>query len=401
MEHAKPDILEVRPDSLAAWLAEQGAPPYRLSQVLQWVYRKMAGSFAAMSNLPLELRSRLDGTYTFPTLKEVEQRRSQDGSSGKLLFELEDGEQIESVWMDDRGRYTFCISSQAGCALGCSFCATGAMGFGRNLRLGEILGQVVALARAATWPANVVFMGMGEPLLNTEAVIPALEALADPQRFGLGSRRITVSTAGVTPGIRELSKCAARPKLALSLNSPFDDQRSQLMPINGKYPLAEVLQACREYAEATGRRLAFEYVLLGSLNTSPSAARAVAKAARDLGALVNLIAFNPVAGCNFQPPNGDETKQFKTVLEGQGVEVTERFRRGRDIAAACGQLRGKHAQGPPAAAPCQGTAAAAPCERTPAAPCERTPAAPCQGTAAPAPKGTARHRASGHDDGRR
>jgi 23S rRNA (adenine2503-C2)-methyltransferase len=214
------------------------------------------------------------------------------------------------------------------------------MGFGRDLAVEEILGQVMALARAHEWPANVVFMGMGEPLLNLEAVLPALEALADERRFGLGARRITVSTAGVPPGIRSLASHPVRPNLALSLNSPFEEQRRELMPITERHPLEAVLDACKDYSERTGRRLLIEYVLLRAVNTSARAARATARIARDLGALVNLIALNPVPGCPFRPPTGEEIERFRGILEGEGVPVTQRYRRGRDIAAGCGQLGG-------------------------------------------------------------
>ena len=341
--HDQPqDILETHPDCLARWLESHGEPAYRLGQILDWVYGKRADSFSTMSNLSLGLRARLQATFSFFAASEIERLRSRDGATEKFLLGLHDGEQVESVWMNDLGHHTFCISSQAGCALNCCFCATGAMGFGRNLKLKEILAQVVALARANGWPANIVFMGMGEPLLNLEAVVPALESLTDLKRFGLGARHITVSTAGVTPGIRKLSRCSARAKLALSLNSPFDDQRSVLMPVNRQYPLPGVLDACREYSERTGRRIVFEYVLLGGVNTSCSTACALAGLARNLGALVNLISFNPVPQCGFHPPARDEVHLFREVLEKEGVRVTERFRRGRDIAAGCGQLKGKH-----------------------------------------------------------
>jgi 23S rRNA (adenine2503-C2)-methyltransferase len=361
MPETPQDILEVNADALAQWLKAEGQPAYRLGQVLDWVYREFVESFAAMTNLPLPLRARLAEAYGMYRPREVGRLRSHDGASEKFLFALEDGEQIESVWMDDGGRTTFCISSQAGCALNCRFCATGAAGFGRNLKAKEILGQVTALARAKGRPSSIVFMGMGEPLLNLKAVVPALESLADPQRFGIGARRITVSTAGVTPAIAELAVCPVRPNLALSLNSPYDAQRSQLMPINRKHPLAGVLSACEDYAAITGRRLVLEYVLLGGTNTSPQAARDVAEIARKLRALVNLIELNPVAGCGFRPPSREETTEFRRVLTESGVQVTQRFRRGRDITAACGQLTGRHPHQPASA------------KRRPSAVTERTP----------------------------
>ena len=342
MTYERKHILEVSPDELAEWLAAAGQPSYRLGQILEWTYVRRVDFFDAMTNLPADLRDALGETYCIDGLRECERLTSEDGASGKVLFELDDGEQIESVWMNDDGRHTFCISSQAGCQLGCVFCATGAGGFGRNLTTFEILGQVVALARMTGELRNIVFMGMGEPLLNLEAVIPALAALADERRFGIGARRLTVSTAGITPGIGDLAACGVRPNLALSLNSPFDEQRRELMPVGAKYPLAGVLEACAGYAASTGRRPVLEYVLLGGTNTTLVAVGALAKIARDLGALVNLIPYNTVGTPGLQQPSKGEVARFRAVLEGKGVEVAERFRRGRDIAAACGQLRGKH-----------------------------------------------------------
>ncbi|MFH1732768.1 MAG: 23S rRNA (adenine(2503)-C(2))-methyltransferase RlmN [Planctomycetota bacterium] len=338
----RPHILEVTPEQLSEWLEGQDQPGYRLGQILDWTCVRRADSFDAMTNLPAELRHDLCEHYSIEPLTERGRLTSENGATGKLLFELDDGEQIESVWMDDDGRHTFCISSQAGCPLGCVFCATGAAGYGRDLTVAEILGQVTALARVTGRLRNVVFMGMGEPLLNLDAVIPALEALADERRFGIGARHLTVSTAGITPGIAELAACGVRPNLALSLNSPFDEQRGELMPVTRKYPLADVLRACEEYARATGRRMALEYVLLGGVNTSADAAAAVAQIAHRLKALVNLIAFNTVSDTGLRAPDRDEAARFRAALEKEDVEVTERYRRGRDIAAACGQLRGTH-----------------------------------------------------------
>jgi 23S rRNA (adenine2503-C2)-methyltransferase len=335
-------ILGVAPDELGGWLNAAGQPAYRLGQILEWTYVRRVESFDAMTNLPAALREGLHGQYRIDALSERERLTSEDGATGKLLFELDDGEQIESVWMNDEGRRTFCISSQAGCQLGCVFCATGAGGFGRDLSVAEILGQVTALARLTGGLRNVVFMGMGEPLLNLDAVIPALEALADERRFGLGGRRLTVSTAGITPGIAALAACPVRPNFALSLNSPFDEQRRELMPVAGKYPLKGVLEACANYAASTGRRIVLEYVLLGGVNTGLDAASAVAMIAHELSALVNLIPYNSVGASRLRQPPKDEVARFRAVLEAASVEVVERYRRGRDIAAACGQLRGAH-----------------------------------------------------------
>jgi len=335
-------ILELTPESLAAWLKEEGEPGYRLRQVLDWVYVRRVGRFEEMANLPETLRRRLEAGYLLSSLTEIERLSSKDGSTEKFLFGLSDGEQVECVAMSARGRQTFCISSQAGCPLGCRFCATGSMGFARNLTAGETLGQVVALARARNGLGNVVFMGTGEPLLNLEAVFFALESLTDRRRFGISARSITISTAGITPAIRQLSESPVRPHLALSLNSPFDEQRTALMPINRKYPLAQVLRACEHYAARTKRSVSLEYVLISGVNTSEDAVHALARTALRLRAKVNLIAFNPVAGCGFRRPTTQEVSGFRRGLQDRGVVVTQRFRRGVDIGAGCGQLRGKH-----------------------------------------------------------
>jgi 23S rRNA (adenine2503-C2)-methyltransferase len=345
MAPEKRDVLEATPDELGAWLEAEGQPAWRLGRLLDWLYGKRADSFDAMTDLPAALRERLDAGFAMPALRVVDRSASQDGATVKFLFELADGERIESVWMGGEDRATFCVSSQAGCALGCRFCATGAMGLARNLRTGEILGQVMMLAREKGWPANIVFMGMGEPLLNLEAVLPALEALTDERRFALGARRVTVSTAGITPGIRRLAESPVRPNLALSLNSPDDAKRRDLMPVTRRYPLDEVLEACGEYAEKTGRRLLIEYVLLDGVNTSLEDAWGVIGIARRLKAMVNLIPFNPVEGCEFRPPERGLVRKFRNLLEEQGVTAAQRYRRGRDIAAGCGQLRGAHAAG--------------------------------------------------------
>jgi 23S rRNA (adenine2503-C2)-methyltransferase len=338
----KPHMLETTPDQLAAWLAEHDEPRFRADQILDWVCAKRVDSFDAMANLSAELRTKLADAFDIAPLPVAAQQVSDDGETGKVLFTLADGEQIESVWMSDDDRFTFCISSQAGCPLDCHFCATGVGGFSRNLTVAEILGQVTALARITGHLRNVVFMGMGEPLLNLGAVVPALKALADERRFALGARRLTVSTAGITPGIRELATCGVRPNLALSLNSPSDTQRSEMMPVNRTHPLDEVLEACEDYADATGRRILLEYVLIGGVNTAYRAARQLGKIAHRLKALVNLIPFNPVPGSGYVSPTREEVATFRAALEKQHVQATERFRRGRDISAACGQLRGKH-----------------------------------------------------------
>jgi len=331
-------ITEVSPDDLAAWFAENGHPRYRCKQLLDWIYVKRVASFDAMGNLPAALRASLTETFQICCLEEVGRACSADGETDKFVFQLVDGHRIESVLMRGRKRATFCISTQVGCGMGCRICATGVGGLKRNLRVGEILDQVLTLARTAGEIGNVVFMGMGEPLANLANLLPALDALVDKQRFALGARRITVSTAGLVPGIRKLAQAAVQPNLALSLNSPFDKQRNSIMPINRKHPLANVVDACEEYGEKTGRRIALEYVMLAGENTSMEAACEVARIARRLSALVNLIAFNPVPGSRYVSPKSNEIFAFRKILEERGINVTQRFRRGRDIGAGCGQL---------------------------------------------------------------
>ncbi len=337
----KQDLLNVSPASLADWLHAKGQPAFRVEQILEWVYRVRVLSFEEMTNVPLHLRAELEADYRLTSLKIVATRTSRDGETGKLLFELDDGERVEGVWMNDEDRFTFCVSSQAGCPLDCRFCATGQLGFSRDLTAGEILGQVTALARETGDLRNIVFMGMGEPLLNLDAVIPALQALTDERCFGLGERRITVSTSGIVPGIGRLATSPASPNLALSLNSPFNEQRNNIMPVNKSNQLKDVLQACRLYASQTGRRVSLEYVMLRGVNTSVACARALTDLAADLDAMVNLIALNPFPGCIFTSPTRDEITRFRAALVRRGINVTQRYKRGRDIGAACGQLRGE------------------------------------------------------------
>jgi 23S rRNA (adenine2503-C2)-methyltransferase len=295
-----------------------------------------------MTNLPADLRGELEEDFLMGVLEEVDRRESQDGMTVKFAFRLPDGAVVESVLMRTGKRSTFCISSQVGCAMGCTFCATGAMGLQRNLSAGEILEQVAALARAdGDQAGNVVFMGMGEPLANFGPLTEALEALTDERRFAIGTRRITVSTVGLPEQIRALSRLPGPPNLALSLNSPFARSRERIMPIAGQQRLDEVIAACEEYYDRTGRRVMIEYVLLGGENTSVESARGVLAVARKLGALVNLIPYNPVEGVPHEKPTPEEVGHFRDVLVSAGMNVSERYRRGRDIDAACGQLAGK------------------------------------------------------------
>ncbi len=319
---------------LARFMHEAAEPAYRARQVADRLWRNPTPSFAEMTELPLALRDRLAQAFTLPRLELTTRQRSQDGTE-KFLFRLEDGEGIETVAIPEANRLTLCISSQAGCALQCAFCATGAMGFARNLRPFEIAGQIREMLFLGLEPTNIVFMGMGEPLMNWKAVDAALSIINDPGALGIGARHVTVSTVGVLPGIQAL---AARPeqfRLALSIHAPTDALRQQLMPINTKYPLADVIQAAKTFM----RRVTFEYVLLGGVNDGAAHAEQLATLARVCGAFVNLIPLHTGGALGFTPSSAKATAAFAAVLRKRGVEVAIRKSRGVDISAACGQLR--------------------------------------------------------------
>lgn len=321
---------------LQDFVATRHEPAYRARQVLRRLWVHPAASFSEMTELPAAFRTQLSAAFELPRLALAARELSSDGTE-KFLFRLPDGEAIETVAIPDGRRLTLCISSQAGCALRCAFCATGRMGFARNLALWEIAGQVreMRLLDPPLPVTNVVFMGMGEPLMNWPRVSGALTVLHEPSGLGIGARHITVSTVGVLPGIQAL---AARPeqfRLALSIHAPTDELRQELMPINTKYPLAVVIEAARAF----GRRVTFEYVLLGGVNDAPEQARQLAALARRCGAFVNLIPLHPGGALEFSPATRERTAAFGAALARAGVEVAVRRSRGEDIAAACGQLR--------------------------------------------------------------
>jgi 23S rRNA (adenine2503-C2)-methyltransferase len=322
--------------ALAEFMAESGQPAYRARQVQRRLWVNPAPSFDAMSDLPRELREQLAARFSMPRLHVDFDQQSVDGTR-KFLFRLADGQAIETVAIPEGKRLTLCISSQAGCALQCAFCATGAMGFSRNLEAFEIAGQVreLALLDPPIKPTNIVFMGMGEPLMNWDAVDVTLTILNQPQGFGIGARHITVSTVGVLPGIVALSQRPEQFRLAFSVHAPTDSLRRSLMPINVKYPLAEVIEAARRFE----RRVTFEYVMLGGVNDALEHAIALGRLAKDCGAFVNLIPLHPGGTGNFMPSTPAAMRRFTTELKRAGVEVAVRKSRGLDIAAACGQLR--------------------------------------------------------------
>jgi 23S rRNA (adenine2503-C2)-methyltransferase len=332
------DLLSLSPDSLKEFVEKIGQKPYRARQLRSWIFEKGERDFARMTNLSADFRQALARESRVGAGEVENVSRAADGETAKYLFRFDDGARVEAVWMREEGRHTICLSTQVGCAMGCAFCATGTLGFTRNLTVGEMLLQAVEMSRREGRITNAVFMGMGEPLLNLENVLKAIEALADPGRFALGTRKITVSTCGIVPGIEALSRAPATVRLALSLNSPFQEQREQLMPIARQHPLERVLEACDGYAARTGKRVTVEYVLLRGVNIGRAHAKELARIAQRLDGKVNLIEYNTVSGALFDSPSSRETLKFREWLEEDGASVTIRFRRGREIAAGCGQL---------------------------------------------------------------
>jgi len=336
----KLNLLNVLPsqaeERLRAFAIENGEKAFRGSQVLRHLWQNPAESFAAMTDLPLAFRSLLEKHFEIPRLTLAMRQTSSDGTE-KFLFRLEDGEFIETVAIPEGSRLTLCISSQAGCALQCAFCATGAMGFTRNLQMFEIAGQVreMKLLSPPTAVTNIVFMGMGEPLMNWKAVDPTLTVLNAPAGFGIGARHITVSTVGVLPGIVALGERPEQFRLAISIHAPNDELRQSLMPINTRYPLASVIEAAKVF----DRRVTFEYVMLGGINDRAEHAVQLADLARECRAFVNLIPLHPGGAGDFTPSTSEQIHWFARRLRAQGVEVAIRKSRGMDIAAACGQLR--------------------------------------------------------------
>ena len=334
------NLLDLAPDDAEKVLREfavaHGQAAYRGAQVVPHLWTKPVGSFAEMTDLPVAFRELLAEHFTLPRLPLETEQRSTDGTR-KFLFRMRDGQAIETVAIPDGERMTFCISSQVGCALQCAFCATGAMGFARNLDVHEIAGQVreLALLDPPVRATNIVFMGMGEPLMNWKAVTDVLTILNDAKGFGIGARHITVSTVGVLPGIVALGERKEQFRLALSIHAPSDELRRTLMPVNTKYPLADVIEA----AAAFDRRVTFEYVMLGGVNDSPTNADQLAALARRCKAFVNLIPLHPGGAMGFTPTSPEAIAKFARRIRNAGVEVAIRKSRGMDIAAACGQLR--------------------------------------------------------------
>lgn len=385
---ARKNIFDLTPEQLTALMEEWGERPYRARQVLHWLYKELASDFSEMTNLPLSLRRKLDEHLRLGSATLVTQKISSDGWTRKVLLRMRDGSTVESVLMLYHDRATVCVSSQVGCAMGCSFCATGQMGFTRNLTSGEIVEQVVWFNRwlrdhphrptpegkrgvryqegrrqtaggsqgvhdESVWFSadsagagsekraitNVVFMGMGEPLVNYANLWRAIRTLNSPQCVGLGARRLTVSTVGVVPRIREFGREELAVNLAVSLHAPNDELRSKMVPINLRYRIAELMSACRDYADSTHRRISFEYVLIEGVNDSLEDAAELRDLLTGMLCHLNLIPLNPVPGTGMKATRREEVFAFQKVVEGAGISTTVRIERGVDIAAACGQLK--------------------------------------------------------------
>ncbi|HET7034222.1 MAG TPA: 23S rRNA (adenine(2503)-C(2))-methyltransferase RlmN [Thermomicrobiaceae bacterium] len=329
-------------------LGELGVPRYRARQLYHWAYQQLAPDYAAMTVLPKALRAELAERLPFSQLTPVRQLVSDDGETVKLLLRTYDGEHIETVLMFYPDRTTVCVSCQVGCAVGCAFCATGMMGLTRNLTAGEMVAQVIEAARAARQRGraltNIVMMGMGEPFQNYANVMKLVAILHDEAGLNFGARRTTVSTSGLVPFIDRLAEEPYQVKLAISLHAPNDALRSQLVPLNRRYGVAELIAACRRYVARTKRRVTFEYALIKDVNDSDAIARELAALLKGLLCHVNVIPLNPTPAAPFERPSVERIERFAALLRAAGIPATVRYSRGVDIAAACGQLRVEHEQ---------------------------------------------------------
>jgi 23S rRNA (adenine2503-C2)-methyltransferase len=356
----RPGLSGVTPADLGQWMVERGHPAYRARQVADHLWAACAVDGAELRTLPAALREEIDGSFRLDTLVASEVRPADNGLTEKALHRLDDDRPVESVLMrypargPRRQRATACISSQAGCAVGCPFCATGELGFWRDLDTAEIVDQVRfwrrRLAGEGRRLTNVVFMGMGEPLLNTERVLAAAEAITDRRRFGLGARHITISTSGVIAGIERLTALRPQYTLAVSLHAARPALRDVLVPLNRRYPVDGVVAAAGDYARVTGRRVTYEYVMIEGINDTREDALDLARLVGDQLAHVNLIPMNPVAHTPWQPSPAERIDSFAAVLRTAGVRTTVRRNRGLEIGAACGQLAADQAGTPAPAA---------------------------------------------------
>lgn len=334
------NVAELDRAEMESAFAERGIARFHGRQVFHWIHARGVTDFAQMTDLSQELRATLAETLTIATPVLETRLTSEDGTT-KFLLKLADGRHIEAVYIPDTPAQTFCISTQVGCAMGCAFCLTGKMGLVRNLSAGEIAGQVRVLAHAtglAGTPFNVVLMGMGEPLHNYDATMKALKMIADEQGLAVRPRRVTLSTVGLVPGIERLATEPLMPNLAISLHATTEEQRGKIVPINRKYSLRDLIDACRRFPLAKRRRITFEYVLLNGVNDTPEDARRLATLLAGIKAKVNLLPLNEAPGIAFTRPSDDRVNAFAKILADRDIIVSVRKSRGRDIRAACGQL---------------------------------------------------------------
>jgi 23S rRNA (adenine2503-C2)-methyltransferase len=342
----KPLIYDLDRTDIKELLASWKQPAFRANQIWEGLYKNLKSSPAEWSNLPGLLKTRMEDDSIFQGLTPIDTLQSSDGETIKTLFTTKDGKSVEAVLMKYDQRRTLCISSQAGCAMGCVFCATGQMGFSRSLTSGEIVEQVLYYARLLAETdehvTNVVLMGMGEPFHNYDNTLAAIDRLNDPQGFGLGARRFTISTVGLVPMIQRFANEKRQVNLAVSLHAANDELRSSLLPINKKYPLSELIPACRDYVDFTGRRITFEWALIQDVNDNPQDARQLINLVRGMLCHVNVIPLNPTHEYAGKSTPISRAHDFTAVLEEFGIPCTIRLRRGIDIQAGCGQLAGEH-----------------------------------------------------------
>ena len=342
-----PSLTGLSHEELTSWLKEQAEPAFRANQILDWMWKKKADSIDAMSNLPATLRAKLASSFRLSSLTHTHTQGSAD-TTRKFLFKLHDGRYVESVLIPANpalyggasDRRTLCVSSQVGCAYGCKFCASGLAGFTRNLDASEIAGQVLAAEQLSSERVdNIVFMGMGEPLANINNLLSAVNLITNEKTLHLGARHLTISTSGLVPQIRQLAEHPQQIRLAISLHGATDEIRQQIMPVNRKYPLAELFDALDYWNSRKNQKLTLEYILIENINDSLEQAAILARVARRLHAKVNLIPYNTVEGLEWKRPNDKQCRAFRDVLKNAGVQATLRLEKGHDIDAACGQLR--------------------------------------------------------------
>lgn len=344
MSNRKAQLVGMTTAELSDFSQKLGYSAFRGRQIAEWLYRHGARTIQAMTNIPAATRRNLSEVSTVAATRIIDEVKSKDRTT-KFLLQLQDGQQIESVYMPYSDRSSVCVSSQVGCAVGCLFCATGKSGFVRNLTAGGIVDQVLtAQSQGGSRITNVVFMGMGEPLLNFDNVVKAVHLLND--EVGIGMRKIALSTVGITPMISRLMQLDLQLTLAVSLHAADDQLRQTLIPISRKYPLRDLISCCREYARHTKRRITFEYLLISGINDSPRDAQDTAHLLRGLLCNVNLIPYNEVPGLDLHRPDTKAIRAFRSTLHQAGIEVTQRMERGHSVAAACGQLRRRHQQKP-------------------------------------------------------